>query len=233
MSLVRTLAQSSLKDLTILSYAGMDLDLLIGAGMVKTAIFSFVSFEGAPGAPENFKRARQGGSVELKELSEYMFTAQLKAAAERLPFYPTRSGIGTDILSINPEIKTIRDPYTNQPLVAIPAFIPDYAIIHVNEADKTGNGRIIGDPYLDSLFVRAANKVIMTAERIVPVGKVQESTILGCWVEMVVEAPKAAYPGACYPDYGISEKEFKKYGDAAKDPDSFQEYLDEIIKGGS
>ena len=228
MSVVKAIAQSSLKDLTILAYAAMDLDLLIGAGKVKTAIFGFVSFEGAPGSPENFKRARQEGSVEIKELSEYMFTAQFKAAAERLPFYPTRSGLGTDILSINPEIKTIKDPYTNQTLVAVPAFTPDYALIHVNEADEMGNCRIIGDPFLDSLFARAADKVIITAERILPVGKIQDSSILGLWVDMVVEAPRAAYPCSCYPDYGISEKGFKTYGDAAKDPESFSDYLNKL-----
>jgi glutaconate CoA-transferase subunit A len=232
MSLVRAIARSPVKDLTILSLAGMDLDLLIGAGKVKTAVFGFISFEGAPGRPGNFNRARIEGTVEMKELSEYMFIAQLKAAAERLPFYPTRSGLGTDILNINPEIKTITDPYTDQTLVAMPAVTPDYAMIHVNEADEMGNGRILGDPYLDSLFVRAADKVIMSTEKILPVGKIQDHSILGSWVAAVVEAPQGAYPGDCYPDYGITHKEFKRYGDAAKGADSFKEYLGEIIKGG-
>jgi len=232
MEIVRSIARSSVKDLTVLSFAGMDLDLLVGAGKVKTAIFGFVSFEGAPGGPGNFKRARQEGTVEVKELSEYMFITQFKAAAERLPFYPTRSGTGTDILTINPEIKTVKDPYSGETLVAVPAFTPDYAIIHVNESDQLGNARISGDPYLDGLFVRAADKVIMSAERIMPVGNIQESSILSCWIDMVVEAPKGAYPGGCYPDYGITEKEFKRYGDAAKDPDSFKKYLNEVVKGG-
>ena len=230
MEIVRCIARSSVKDLTVLSFAGMDLDLLIGAGKVKTAIFGFVSFEGAPGGPNNFKRARQEGTVEMKELSEYMFITQFKAAAERLPFYPTRSGMGTDILTINPEIKTIKDPYSDEILVAVPAFTPDYAIIHVNESDQLGNARISADPYLDGLFVRAANKVIVSAERIVPTGKIQENSISSCWVDMVVQAPKGAYPGDCYPDYGITEKEFKRYGDASKDPDSFQKYLNEVLK---
>lgn len=228
MEILRSIARSPVKDLTVLSFAAMDLDLLIGAKKVKTAIYGFLSFEGAPGGPENCKRARKDGSVQMKELSEYMFITQFKAAAERLPFYPTRSGTGTDLLTMNPEIKTIKDPYTGQELVAIPAFTPDYAIIHVNESDQLGNARILGDPYLDGLFVRAANKVIISAERILPVGKVQDSSILGVWVDMVVEAPKGAYPGDCYPEYGVNEKEFKKYGAAAKDPNSFQDYLDNI-----
>ena len=232
MEIIKNIARSSVKDLTILSLAGMDLDLLIGAGKVKTAVFGFVSFEGAPGSPGNFKRARQEGTVEMKELSEYMFICQFKAAAERLPFYPTRSGIGTDILTINPDIKTITDPYTNKTLVAVPAFTPDYAIIHVNESDALGNARILGDPYLDRLFAKAADKVILSTEKILPVGEVQNNTISSCWVDMVVEAPNGARPGECYPDYGISQKEFKRYGDAAKTPESFQSYLEDVVKGG-
>jgi len=232
MSLVSTIAKSSLSNLTILSCAGMDMDILIGAGKVKTAIFGFDSFEGAPGAPIHFRRARQEGSVEIRELSEYMFVAQFKAAAERLPFYPTRSGIGTDILTVNPGIKTIKDPYTNQTLVAVPAFTPDFALIHVNEADEIGNARIIGDPYMDNLFARAADKVILTAERILPVGEIQEGSILSCWVDMVVEAPKAAYPGECYPDYGVSDEGFREYSNAVKDADSFSDYLEKLSQGG-
>lgn len=232
MTLIHAIAQSSLQDLTVLSYAGMDLDLLIRAEKVKTAIYGFVSYEGAPGSADNFKRARQEGLVEMKELSEYMFFAQFKAAAERLPFYPTRSGLGSDILSVNPEIKTIQDPYTNQTLVAVPAFTPDVAVLHVNEADERGNCRIIGDPYFDPVFARAADRVIVTAERIVQTGQIRESSILGCWVDRVVEAPRGAWPGACYPDYEISEKGFKAYGAAAKDAESFGGYLKEIAQGG-
>jgi len=78
------------------------------------------------------------GSVGMKELSEYMFICQFKAAAERLLFFPVRGGIGTDILTINPEIKTITDPYNGETVVAMPSFRPDYALIHLNEADKLG-----------------------------------------------------------------------------------------------
>jgi len=228
MSLIGAIAQSSLQDLTILSFAGIDLDLLICAGKVKTGIYGFASLEGAFGGLLNFKAARADGSIELKEMSEYMFISQFKAAAERLPFYPTRSGLGTDLLTVNPEIKTISDPYTNQTLVAVPAFTPNYAIIHVNEADAMGNSRIIGDPYLDNLFVRAADKVIITAERILPVGKVQESNIKGFYVDMVIESPGAARPGSCYPDYEVSQKGFKQYSEAAKDSNLLNEYLNQV-----
>ena len=228
MALVRTIVKSSLKDLTVLSLGGMDLDLLIGAGKVKTAVFGFMSFEGASGEPGNFNRARIEGSVEMKEVSEYMFACQFKAAADRIPFYPVRGGIGTDVLTINPEIKTIKDPYGGETLVAMPAFRPDYALIHVNEVDQLGNGRILGDPFWDSLYVRAADKVIVSAEKVLPVGAVQENNILGCWVDMVVEVPRGAFPCACYPDYPYDTKEFANYGQMTKDPAVFKKYLQEL-----
>ncbi|MFH1091551.1 MAG: CoA-transferase [Pseudomonadota bacterium] len=231
MALIRAMARSSLKDLTILSFAGMDLDLLIGAGKVKAAVFGFVSFEFAPGEPRHFKAARTQGRVEMKEISEYMVICRLKAAAERLPFYPVRGGLGTDILTLNPEIKTIQDPYNHETLVAMPAFRPDYTLIHVNEADQLGNARILGDPYLDKLMAQAADKVVLSAEKIVPVGSIQDSTIVGCWVDKVVEAPQGAYPSECYPLYDFEPKEFARYSQMAGDPADFQKYLQEIPKG--
>ncbi|MBW2367191.1 MAG: CoA transferase subunit A [Deltaproteobacteria bacterium] len=231
MALIRAIAGSSLKDLTILSYAAIDLDLLIGAGKVKTAVFGFVAFDGAPGQVGNFNRARSEGSVEIKESDEYIFACQFKAAADRIPFYPVRGGIGTDILTVNPEIQTIKDPYNGETLVAIPAFTPDYAIIHVNEADQLGNGRIIGDAHWDRLFVRAADKVILSAEKIVPVGEIRESAILSTYVDRVVEAPQGALPGSCYPDYAFDAKELARYGKATKDPEDFEKYLQEMLKG--
>ena len=231
MTLIRAIAASSLKDLTILAFAAMDLDLLIGAKKVKTANFGFVSFEGAPAAAGNYNRARCEGSIEVEEMDEYSFVCQFKAAADRIPFYPTRSLIGTDILTINPRIKTIADPYGGETLVAVPAVTPDYAIIHVNEADQLGNAKITGDPHWDSLYVRAAKKVIMTTEKIVPVGEVKDSTILSSWVDMVVETPQGAAPGDCYPDYALNPKEMARYGKATKDADEFQKYLNELLGG--
>jgi len=230
MTIVNAIARSSLKDLTILSYAAMDLDLLIGAGKVKTAIFGFVSFDGgAPGRAGNFDRARREGTVEIKEFDEYMFSCQFKAAAERIPFYPIRGGIGTDILTINPEIKTIQDPYTNETLVAVPAFQPDYALIHVNEADQNGNARITGDAHFDSLFAKAAKKVIVSCERILEVGEIRHSNIMATYVEQVIEAPRGARPGSCFPDYSFDAKACAAYGKATKDASDFKAHLTAIL----
>ncbi len=232
MTVIKEIARSNLKDLTVMSLAGIDLDLLIGAGKVKKAVYGFVSLEGVPGNPGNFKRVRKEGSIETMELSEGMFVAGFKAAAERLPFYPTRSGLGSDILTVNPGIKTFEDPYNGEKLVAMPALVPDVALLHVNAADTRGNGQIIGNPFIDRIFVRAAKKVFLSAEKIVPEKQLtdyQTVEILSPWVTGVVETPKGAHPGICYPDYGCDEAHLAEYGKSTADEESFKAYLKKYV----
>jgi len=234
MTLLREIVKSKVKDLTILSFGGIDVDLLIGAGKVKKLIYPFVSLEGAPAKPANFQRARKAGEIEVMELSEYLFLAGLKATADRLPFWPARSGLGTDILTMNPEIETFEAPYTKEKLVAMPALQADIAIIHVNAADPSGYGQIVGDPLWDKLFVNAAEKVFLSAEKIVPLSKLKSDPktieITNFWVDGVIEAPYGAHPGGCYPDYVWDESHLKKYSAAAADPESFKAYIDQYVK---
>lgn len=229
MAFLRALARSPVKDLTVMSFAALDLDLLVGLGKVKKAVYGFTSFEGAPGAMVNFRRARQEGAIQAMELSEYMFIAGIKAAAERLPFYPTRSGLGTDILTMNPEIEVITAPYTGEKLVAVPALKPDIILIHVNVADYAGNARIFGDCYLDRLFVRAGGQTYLSAEMVVPTGQLAEESravdILSPWVSGVVECPQGAAPGSCYPDYDVDAARLAEYTRAAQDAGSFSAWV--------
>lgn len=235
MALVREIASSDLIDLTVMSFAALDLDLLIGAGKVKKAIYPFVALEGAPSALGNFRRAREEGTLNVMELSEYMFVCGFKAAAERLPFYPTRSGLGTDILVENPDIEIIESPYTGEKLVAMPAFEPDVALIHVNAADSQGNAQILGDPYWDYTILRAAKKVIISCEKIVSSSQLKKAplsvVIRSHWVTGVVEMPYGAHPGSCYPDYGWDEAHLMEYGNSTAQPEAFKDYLEKYVFG--
>lgn len=235
MALVREIASSALTDLTVMSFAALDLDLLIGAGKVKKAIYPFVALEGAPGALGNYRRARQEGTISVMELCEYMFVCGFKAAAERLPFYPTRSGLGTDMLTMNPEIEVIESPYTGEKLVAMPAFEPDVALIHVNAADSQGNAQILGDPYWDYTILRTAKKVIISCEKVVTSSQLKKNPlsviIRSHWVTGVVELPYGAHPGSCYPDYGWDEAHLVEYGNSTAQPETFKAYLDKYVFG--
>jgi glutaconate CoA-transferase, subunit A len=231
LGLVRAIAKSDLKDLTIMGLAGMDLDMLIAAGKVKKAITGFVAFEGGEGRAVAYDNARKNGTIEYMEISEFMLIAGLKAAAERIPFYPTRSGLGTDILTMNPEIETFKAPYTGEKLVAMPALRADVCLIHANQASSEGYATIKGDKLWDHIMVRAADKVFVSAEQIIPRYELQKDMadvkILTPWVTGVVEVPNGARPGILFPDYiDPGNKTIKAYMDAALDPKAFKEYMD-------
>ena len=169
MALVRAILRSPLKDLTIVSYAGPDVGLLVASGQARRVVTGFASLDSIPLEP-NFRRARQAGTVELTELDEGMLHWGLLAAAHRLPFLPIRAGLGSGVLEVNPELRTVRSPYAdNEELVAMPALRLDATLVHMNRADARGNGQYLGpDPYFDDLFCLAAERAYVSCERIVP-----------------------------------------------------------------
>jgi glutaconate CoA-transferase subunit A len=232
MSLVRAILRSSLKDLTIVSYAGPDLGLLCAAGKVKKAVYGFASLDSIPLEPA-FRAARQTGAIEAMELDEGMFQWGLYAAANRLPFLPTRAGLGSDVMKLNPELKTITSPYDDgEELVAMPALNLDVALIHMNRADAKGNGQYLGpDLYFDDLFAGAAARTFMSCEKIIPTeslldeGSVHTLAISRMMVAGVVEAPGGARFTECPPDYARDEELQREYAKAAKDPAALAEFV--------
>ncbi len=226
MSLVRAIARSNLQDLTIASYAGPDLGLLCATGKVKKAIYPFCSLDSIPLEP-HFRNARQSGSVETLELDEGLFLLGLQAAAWRVPFIPSRVGLGSFVVDRQPEIKTVVSPYDDgEELVAAPAIDLDAALIHMHRGDARGNGMYLNvDPYMDDLVAMAAPKTFMSVEQVVPteelasLGPVQAMKISRLMTHGVVEAPKGAHFTECVPDYGRDEAFQKEYAASAKDPE--------------
>ncbi len=160
MSLVRAIARSPVTDLTVVSYGGPDVGLLCAAGKVKRVVYAFVSLDSIPLEP-HFRAARQAGAVETRELDEGMFLLGLQAAAWRVPFLPTRAGLGSDVVAgSSPSCARCTSPYDRRrgELVAVPALDLDVALVHMNRGDAGGNGQYLGaDPYFDDLFCMAAD----------------------------------------------------------------------------
>ena len=138
MSMVRAILRSDLTDLTVVSYGGPDVGLLCAAGKVSKLVYGFVSLDSIPLEP-HFQAARKAGAVEAVEWDEGMVQWGLYAAAARLPFLPTRAGMGSDVERVNPSLKRIRDPYGDEELLAVPALKLDAALVHLNVADARGN----------------------------------------------------------------------------------------------
>ncbi len=228
MSIVRAIARSDLSDLTLVSYGGPDVGLLCATGKVSKVVYSFVSLDTIPLEPW-FRKRRQAGEVEVEEYDEGMFLLGLQAAAWRVPFLPTRVGMGTDLLKLNPDLRTVVSPYPDQEeLIAMPALRLDAALVHLNRGDAHGNAQYLGvDPYFDDLFLGAADRRFLSVEQVVEtddlakLGPVQSMIVNRLLVDGVVEAPNGAHFTSCAPDYERDEAFQAEYAATAKDDDAW------------
>ena len=234
MALIHEIVKSDLKDLTIVSYGGCDVGMLASARKIKKLIFSFVSLDAIP-LEAHFRRARSAGEFEVMEIDEGMFQLGLKAAAQNLDFLPCVAGLGTDVMTYNPDIKTIKSPYSDDLYVAMPALHLDVALCHVSEADQRGNSWIGGpDMFFDEWFCRAAKTAYLTCERIVETSafnddhKILRMPIERSLVAGVAEAPFGAHPTSCGPDYGFDVAHLKAYSATAKE--GWEGYVSEFVE---
>ena len=171
MSLVRALLRTDIKDLTVVSYGGPDVGLLCAAGRVKKLIYGFVSLDSIALEP-HFRSARQNATVaECVEYDEGMLQWALYAGSLRLPFLPTRAGLGSGVVDVNPSLKTVVSPYADaEELLAVPAIRLDAAFVHLNRSDIRGNAQFLGpDLYFDDLFLGACEpgRRFLSCEKIV------------------------------------------------------------------
>jgi glutaconate CoA-transferase subunit A len=230
---VHELVRQGKRGLEIVKTAGAyDIDLLAGTGVATSVSAGFVGFETMLGMAPSYRRAVESGSVEAKEHACYTVIAGLRAAIQGVPFMPVAGMFGSDLLAAR-GFKTIEDPYTGEPVVAIAALQPDVAIIHVQEADSFGNARIVGSHFEDVLMAKAARRVIVTAERIVD-GSTFEATpesvaIASFLVDAVVEAPQGAWPCGCAGEYEPDLDYLTAYVAASKNAESLATFVQEGI----
>lgn len=233
MSLVHALLRSDVTDLTVVSYGGPDIGLLLQAGKIKKLVYGFVSLDSIPLEP-HFQAARSAGSFEACEWDEGMVQWGLYAAAQRVPFLPMRAGLGSSVTDFDPTLKTVASPYGGEELLAVPALHLDAALVHLNVADERGNAAFHGpDLYFDDLFCQAAEKAYLSCERIVPTRELGELTrrrIARWMVTGVVEATGGAHFTSCEPDYGRDESLQKHYATSAKDPDAWAAFQQQFLE---
>ncbi|MER5711445.1 CoA-transferase [Streptomyces sp. NPDC002122] len=238
MALVRALLRSDLTDLTVVSYGGPDVGLLAAAGKVRKVVAAFATLDSVPLEP-HFVAARQNGAIEMVELDEAMVMWGLTAAAQRLPFMPVRAGLGSDLMSVNPSLRTVTSPYDDrEEFVAVPALRLDAALVHLNRADAHGNGQYLGpDPYFDDLFCEAADTAYVSCERIVETSELlkdsgpQSLLVKRAFVTGVVETPNGAHFTTCAPDYGRDETFQRAYVTAARDPEAWRTFAERFLSG--
>jgi glutaconate CoA-transferase subunit A len=241
MSLVRALLRSPLKDLTIVSYGGPDVGLLAAAGKIRRIIYGFVSLDSIALEP-HWRAARQAGTIaEPVEYDEGMLQWALYAGSLRLPFLPTRAGLGSGVVDVNPSLRTVRSPYDDgEELLAVPAIRLDAAFVHLNRSDMSGNAQFLGpDIYFDDLFLSACEPGhrYLSCERVVPTeslldeGTFHTLRINRSMVDGVIEAPNGAHFTTCEPDYGRDEAFQKAYATAAANPDDWRAFSERFLQG--
>ncbi|OEJ31540.1 CoA transferase subunit A [Streptomyces subrutilus] len=235
MALVRALLRSEVTDLTVISYGGPDVGLLAAAGRIRRLVAPFATLDSIPLEP-HFRAARERAAFTLTELDEAMFMWGLHAAANRLPFLPVRAGLGSDVMRVNPELRTVASPYEDgEELVAVPALRMDAALVHLNRADRLGNAQYLGpDPYFDDLFCEAADAAYVSCEQLVETaelakaGPPQSLLVSRHSVTGVVETPGGAHFTSCVPDYERDEAFQKLY---ATTP--WPEFAERFLSGAS
>ncbi|HEX9178527.1 MAG TPA: CoA-transferase [Mycobacterium sp.] len=244
MAFVRALLRSDVSDLTVVSYGGPDVGLLCSAGKVRRVYYGFVSLDSAPFYDPWFSSARTSGSIEAREMDEGMLRCGLQAAAQRLPFLPIRAGLGSSVPDFwEGELKTVESPYPladggRETLIAMPALQLDVAFVHLNIGDARGNAAYTGvDPYFDDLFLMAAERRYLSVEKVVSTEELvkaaprQALIVNRMMVDSVVEAPGGAHFSTGAADYGRDEKFQQHYAEAAKSPESWNEFVQTYLSG--
>ncbi|TMK66409.1 MAG: CoA transferase subunit A [Actinobacteria bacterium] len=235
MSIVRAIVRSDLEDLTIVSYGGPDVGMLCASKQARKVVYGFVSLDSIALEP-HFRAARQRGTIEAMEFDEGMLQWGLHAAAMRVSFLPCRAGLGSAVMEINPQLRTVTSPYDGEELVAMPALPLDVAIVHANRADARGNAQYLGpDWYYDNVFCMAAKKAFVSCERIVDTddfrreGSEQTLKISRMYVDGVIEAPFGAHFTHCIPDYDRDEAFQREYAASAADDDAWAAFRSKYI----
>jgi glutaconate CoA-transferase, subunit A len=216
------------RDLTLLCFtAGLESDLLVGAGMVarvRTCYFGLEIFGLAP----MFTYFANRGEIEIVEETEASLAFGLRARAAGVGFMPGRGWLGTDLPGLRPDVRTVIDPYSGEELVAFPAIHTDFAVIHALRVDIEGNAQIGANKGVDQELVLTAERVILTTEEIVP--PLQKADLVGPLVHGLAIAPHGALPTSCHPLYPLDGEAMLAYTEQVSDPASYEAYLDNWLQ---
>lgn len=238
MALVRALAARPVDELELWTWIGsIDVDLLVGAGRVRRVNSAYVGF-GALGLAPTSRRAFADGTVEFCDWSESSLVASFRAGGGGLPAALTRALLGT---SLAPGLaREVTLPFTDEPLLAVPAARPDVAFIHAQCADELGNVRrwrpnLTDD--IDHLIAACARTVVVSVEEIQDAEEIlanrDETLIPGNYVSAVVHLPHGAHPTGCDGYYDADLEHLAEYTQASRTLEGMNDYIAGFVDGVS
>jgi glutaconate CoA-transferase subunit A len=214
MAIVRELVRQRIGDLHVVGLAsGLEVDILIAAGLVRRVSTPTVSAEAIRPIAPAFRRAAEAGELEVWECDEGLVHAALRAAAQRLPFAPWPAGVGTSLPAINDGMVEIEAPFGGRRVLAVKAIELDFAFAHAARADRYGNVQPIGSGLGDRALARAAKRTYYSVDRIVSNRDVRldpgATAIAG--VDGVVHAPFGSHPFASPGHYVGDRSQLERY----------------------
>jgi len=220
------------RDLTLVGpISDILFDQMIGAGCVSRVMAAWVG-NVSVGVGYCFRRAVERNiprRIEVVDYSNFTLALSLHAAAMGVPFMPTYSTLGSDLLKKNGNLREFASPVNEEKLVAVRALRPDVAIIQVQRADVQGNAHLWGSLGVAVDGVRASRKTIIVAEEIVDVHVISSDpnrTLVPAFlVDAVVHEPWGAHPSPVQGYYGRDHKFFSEYHEQTHTFDGFENWL--------
>lgn len=254
MAAIYEIIRQGRRDLHLYAHSnGQGVDELVGAGCIARLEIAYGGSGRFASTCLRFKKAVQDGTIAVEDYSNYQMSLRFLAGAMGIPFLPTRSGLGTDLIARwgfppamraadtkipDQKLCVIDNPFkghtdTNQ-VVLVPAIHPDVTIIHVQKADCHGTARIKGLSFVDVEQAKAATHLIITCEELVEREELRDNPDLNqippFIVDAVVPVPHGAYPTACYGYYDYDPVFLKHYAGLTKDETAYRAYLDSHIR---
>jgi glutaconate CoA-transferase, subunit A len=252
MAAVYEIARRRIKNLHLVAHSnGQALDLLVGAGCVRRLDIAYGGNGRFAPTCVRFRKAVQRGELQVEDYTNNMMSLRFLAGALNVPFIPSKSGLGTDVVNQKGFPAEIRgrhgiptekaivadDPFDHDggEVVLLPALTPDVSIIHAQQVSTDGTVRIKGLTFADLEQSKSAAAVIVTCEEIVPEDYLRldpdQNALPPFLVDAVVPVPYGAHPTACRYFYDYDPAHLNLYKSIVRDDHAWQAYLDEWVYG--
>ncbi len=212
-------------------------DQMVAAGCARKLVFSYLGNPGV-GSLHAIRRAVEKGipaPLEVEEYSHFGMVGRYLAGAYRLPFFPLRSYLGSDMPRVNPHIRTVESPYGDGAIAVVPPLNPDVAILHAPRADRNGNTHFWGLLGVQKEAAFAARRVVVVVEEVVDEALIRRdpnrTLIPGLVVDAVVCEPYGAHPSYVQGYYDRDNDFYLHWDEASRDEEATRAWLDEWVYG--
>ena len=211
-------------------------DQMIAADCASKLVFSWAGNPGA-GSLHAFRRAVEATppTLAIEEYSHFGMVGRFSAGAAKLPFWPLRNYQGTDLPEVNPQIRSVKCPYTGEWIATVPPLNPDVTIVHAQRADSDGNTQVWGLLGVQKEAAFASKRVVVVVEELVDASVIRadpnRTIIPGLIVDAVVVEPWGAHPSYAQGYYDRDNEFYIAWDEISRDPHRVQRYLAEWVYG--